>query len=441
MSDSRQDGFTNAFLGDGVRGKDPFASTQYTPEISLSEQQLSAMYHGDGLIRRIVDLPAEEAVKNWIEIEGDSEECLAIQMLDDLNAEEHYANALRWSRLFGGSVILTTIDDGGALEDPLNENNIMSVEALRVYDKREVIINDPMLMNDDPYSKFYGLPEWVQISPQSGGMPFYVHRSRILPFDGDPIPNDQRARNNGWGLSAVQGLFNALSRNDDSYRIARAIMERMSQSVLKFENLIEQLSTEEGEAQVKKRLHLVDMVRSILNTVAIDAKDDFQLHNMNLSNLPDLIDRFGLYVSALTGIPFTILFGRSPAGMNATGKSDLESYYSMIGRLQKRRLKSNIDRLAKLNMLAKKGVFKGVELPSWKVEFCPLWVPSEKERAETEKLEADAKKAEAETAQIYNSMNALDGSEVRAMLMDDSKYKDHMDGTLDMSGEGSSEGE
>lgn len=35
-------------------------------------------------------------------------------------------------------------------------------------------------------------------------------------------------------------------------------------------------------------------------------------------------------LSAVSEIPVTILFGRSPCGQNATGDSDFEQYYSMV---------------------------------------------------------------------------------------------------------------
>jgi phage-related protein (TIGR01555 family) len=391
------------------------------------------MYYGDGLVRRIVDLPAEEAVKNWIKVCGDEEEELAIQMLDDLSAEEHFANAVRWSRLFGGSAILLSVDDGGTLEDELREDSIRNVEALKVYDKREVIINNA-IFNDDPRSQFFGLPEWFEFNPANGTL-FYAHRSRVLLFDGEPIPNTERLQRQGWGMSCIQGLFDSLARNDDSYRLARMIMERMSQSVTKFKDLLNELATDEGEERVKTRLQLIDMARSILNTIAIDSEDDFQLHNMNLSNLPEMIDRFGLYISALSGLPFTWLFGRSPAGLNATGQSDNEIGYSFVRRLQKRRLKANLDRLVKLLMLSQRGLFRGVQPDKWAVEFNSVWLPSEKEQAETRKLNADADKAEADTATAYANINALDGSEVRQMLAADSKYSEHMDMTLDVTPE------
>lgn len=434
MADIRNDGFMNTVIGHGLKSKDPMANFQYGNGPILKDQDLANLY-GNALVRRIIDLPADEAVKNWIKIEGDDEDEKILQALDDLHAEESFANALRWSRLFGGSAILMTINDGGTFEDPINESSITEIEQIKVYDKREVIY-ESLLFNDDPMSKSYGMPEWLLISPVRGTQ-FYAHRSRVLIFDGDPLPNREREQRNGWGLPVMQGLFDAVRNNDHSYALAIIILERMGQSVTKFNGLLEKLMTDEGNKQIADRLHLIDMARSVLNTVALDTEDEFELFNMNLSNVPEMLDRFGLNVSSLTGIPFTVLFGRSPAGMNATGESDNEIFYSMVKRQQKRKLKGNLDRLTKLQQLAKRGPSGGRELKNWCIEFLPLWMPSAKETAETEKLEAEAKKLKAEEAQIYVGINSLDGSEVRKKLADGDDYE--IDQTLDMLGEGDDE--
>lgn len=430
LAEKRQDGFFNVFIGNGLKSRDPLANTQFEAGPLLSDQELANLYYGNAMVRRIIDIVPEEAVKNWIGVEADDQDELALQMLDDLSAEEHFANALRWSRLFGGAAILPIINDGGTFDMPVNEANIQAVEELKVYDKREVIF-EPLLFNDDPMNVDYGKPEYYQINPINGTM-FYAHKSRVLVFDGEPLPSRERAMRNYWGNPVMQGLYDAVSNNDDAHRLARLVLERMSQSVTKFQGLLDQLATDEGEKTVKDRLQLIDMARSILNTVAIDKEDEFQLFNISLTNVPDLIDRFGLYISSLTGIPFTVLFGRSPGGLNATGKSDNEIWYSLVSRLQKRKLKPNLDRLVKLCMLSKQGLFGGVEPKKWSIKFNPLWVPSAKEEAETEKLQAEARKIDAEAAAAYVGVNALDGSEVRAMLAEDERWEPHIDMTLDM---------
>ena len=415
----RLDGFQNAVLGHGMRNKDPAAHFSFGNRPILTDHLLGQMYLGSALTRKIIRLPAEEAVKNWIEVEGDEEE-LALQSLDDLGSEEHFANAVSWARLYGGAVILLLANDGGTLEDPLDENRIRQVESLRVYDRTQVTWNEAVLY-EDPTNKQYGQPQYYQVNP-IGGVPYLVHESRLLRFVGDPLPDFYRLQYQNWGLPVLQGMWDELYQNGHSQSLAIKIMERMSQGILKLDGMLDVLTQEGGDEEVQKRLQMIDMGRSILNTIAIDGKDDFDIKNMSLTQIPELLDRFGQTLAAAANIPFTLLFGRSPAGMNATGQSDLENFYNSVRRLQKRQIKPNLDKLVRLIMLSKDGPFHSCQPEAWCIEFNALWLPSEKERAETEKLEADAAKARADAANVYVGAGALDPAELRKKLADDGEY-------------------
>lgn len=385
---TRQDGYLNTVIGHGIKNKDSSAHFSYAPGPFLSDQMLSNLFIGNAIARKIISLPADEAVKNWIEIEED-EDKKVLNLLDELGAENHFADALRWARLYGGSVILPLVNDGGGLEDPLNPGRVKEVESLRVYDRTQVFWNDAVLY-EDPRNKKYGEPEYYQINP-IGGMPYVVHESRLLLFKGDPLPEFYRLQYQRWGLPTLQGLWDEIFNNSHSHSLTIKILERMSQAVLKLDGMLDHLNQEGGEEEVKKRLQLIDMARSILNTIAIDKEDEFDLKSVPLSQIPELIDRFGLAVSAASNIPFTLLFGRSPAGMNATGESDSENWYSYVGQIQRRQIKPNITWLTRLVAGSKN---------AQKVIFMPLWQPSEKEQAETDNQKASAKLSEAQARQI-----------------------------------------
>ena len=121
-------------------------------------------------------------------------------------------------------------------------------------------------------------------------------------------------------------------------------------------------------------------------------------------------------LSAVTNIPQTILFGRSPAGENSTGDSDFENYYNYIERIQKLMLKKNVRTL--LDILFKAGRANGEiqEEPDYKLTFNPLWSLSDTEQANVDKVRADIELVKAQTAQAYVQMQAMDPSEVRAAL-------------------------
>ena len=139
-----------------------------------------------------------------------------------------------------------------------------------------------------------------------------------------------------------------------------------------------------------------------------------------MTGVKDIIEQAQYALSSVTGIPSAILFGRAPAGMNSTGKSDLENYYNMVERIRKRILKPNLSRLIWLLGLAKD---YNLNLPQeYSIEFAPLWNLSGKEKAETEKLIADTQKQKADAAKIYHDLGAIDAKEVRETLSNEKKY-------------------
>jgi len=150
--------------------------------------------------------------------------------------------------------------------------------------------------------------------------------------------------------------------------------------------------------------------------------EDYDFKSMSLAGVKDIIDTTCNMLSAVTNIPQTILFGRSPAGENSTGDSDMENYYNFVNKIQKMMLKKNMRIL--LDLIFKCGQRKGdiKEIPAYKVEFTPLWSLSETEQANVDAVKATTEQTKAATAQIYVDMQVLDPSEVRAGLKKSEEY-------------------
>lgn len=74
----------------------------------------------------------------------------------------------------------------------------------------------------------------------------------------------------------------------------------------------------------------------------IDKDDDFSTHQYTFSGLSDVYQQFIMPdISGAAGIPVTRLFGRSPAGLNATGESDLQNYYDKIEEKARKCIETN----------------------------------------------------------------------------------------------------
>ena len=266
------------------------------------------------------------------------------------------------------------------------------------------------------------MPETYSIYSRYGS--FTVHESRCLVFQNGLLPeNSSNSIYQFWGMPEYIRINKAIQDAEISHRSAPKMLNRSVQPVYKMKDLAAELATEEGENKVLRRLQTIDMARGLMNSITIDSEgEDYDFRTFQFAGVSDVIDSACNYLSALTNIPQTILFGRSPAGMNATGESDLENWYSYVERIQKRMLKGNLRYL--LSIIFQAGVATGEvdEVPKIKVQFNPLWTLSESEQADLDQKKAQTAQTRAQTAQIYVDMQAIDPTEVRRKLADSSEF-------------------
>jgi len=429
----REDGYVNAVLGYGMKRFDPFTHNRYGGINSwlVDYREADNMYTFNGLARRIISLPAEEALRKGFEVKVGGEDVdentkrRLKSTLEDLDAKKQLGVALSWDRLFGGAAVLMIADDGGALEDPLNLARIRRIERLDVYAPEDISFTNAMLY-EDPSSPMYGRPQFYNIIGLWGNA-FMVHESRLLLFHGGNISNYYRRMRMGWGATVFEQVKSELSHYVGGNDYAFMALGRLSQGVLKLANMNDLLMNDEGERAVQTRLHLIDMARHMLNTIAIDTEDDYDQKAMSLSNVDSVLDEFMMAICSATGIPATLLFGRSPAGQNATGKSDLENYYNLVEGIQQHTLRNPLARL--IEVVGSCSEY-GIALPrEWYLRFESLWNESEREEAETKKLRAEARRAKAEAINTLVQAQVLDVSEARATLERDEDYE--IDRSLD----------
>ncbi len=383
---------------------------------------LDTLYVNNGLARVIVSAPVEDALRAGFSLkEGEKplEANNAIQsILEDLCVEAVFSKALSWDRLYGGAAVLMLANDGGTLRDPLREENLKYIERLEVFDPGDIVfINDNYY--NDPMDKNYGKPEFYTLINEYGHT-FDVHESRLLIFTGGFLPNRLKVERQGWGAGVLEQVSERLSHYDEALCLAIQALRKLSQGVMKLANMDSLMMSDEGQKQVQERLDLIDLYRSLDNTLALDKEDEYDLKNLSLTGIKDIIEQMQFALSAVTNIPATVLFGRAPTGMNSTGESDMENYYNMVRRIQQRALKPQLSRLV---WLVGKSKDYELNMPEvYKLEFNPLWNPTAKEDAETRKINADASKEQAEAAKIYHDLGVLDAKEIRDTIEETSEY-------------------
>ena len=419
----RKDGYINVLNKYGT-SRDNSESYEFVAEPVIPDTRLTIQYEDNGLFAKIIDTAAEEAVKHGFDLglKDDSINEFVEDALDALEWEEKAATAIKWARLYGGSIIVMLIDDGRGLEEPVDWNNIRSIDELRVYERSVVqpdyaslYSSDPMRATRNRASKF-AMPEYYYVQSLYGS--FTVHESRCLVFRNGILP--ERVTNpvyRFWGTPEYVRIKRAMRDALVAHGNGPKLLDRSVQPIYKMKNLASLLAAEGGDETVLKRLEIIDLARGILNSIAIDAEgEDYDFKSIPFSGVKDVIDTTCNMLSAVTNIPQTILFGRSPAGENSTGDSDFENYYNYIERIQKLMLKGNVRTL--LDVLFKAALANGEvpEEPKYKLKFNPLWSLSDTEQANVDKVKADIEMVKAQTAQLYVQMQALDPSEVRTAL-------------------------
>ena len=389
-------------------------SSIYDSGMLIPDYDLAEKYQYNGLFSKIIDRPAEEALKHGIEY-NISDQTLADFLddaLDRLDWEEKATTAIRWARLFGGAVIVMLLDDGRGLDEPVNWQDIRSVEELRVYERA--------IVQPDPNCYLTGKAEYFDISSTYGGF-FRVHRSRCLVFKNGSLPEYAAPQQYFyWGLPEYVRIRRDLSIALHTHQSAANMIDKSVQPVYKQRGLQSTLAGPDGDDKTLKRLLVLDASRGMMNSVAIDMDgEDYSFQTFQLSGASEILESTYSLLSAVTCIPQTILFGRSPSGENATGESDLENYYNFVEGIQKRMLKKNIRTLLKAVVQA--GVYDGsiAEPQTIKPTFKPLWSLSEAEQATVELSKAQRAQATAQTAQLYIDMQVLQPDEVRQALARD----------------------
>lgn len=400
-TNDRRDGWKNTLTGIGTKN-DKTTNTQFGGDKRLPHTELEQLYRSDGLTKKIVDLIPDEMTREWLYIEGDEDNKI-LSYMEDFHVKDKINRLLTWARLYGGAIAIIGADDGQTLDKELNEDNIKTIDFLHVFDRSLVTINTQDLYLD-PTEKKYGMPKQYYVTPHLQGRPFYVHESRVLRLDGEKMPPRLQNSYDNWGLSVIETIYTELKDLGTMYGAARNIIDDFIQTIIKIEDLGQKIADGQDD-YVKARMELMDLSRSTINTIFLDSGEDYQKQASNVAGLKDLLENFTLKLAAVSRVPYIVLSGQSPSGLQATGSSEIRMFYDFVAAEQNDTLLPKMERL--VSLIIKSKDFDGKVAEDWRIQFNPLWQQSEKEKVDTRKVQA-------EIDSMYIDRGVLDPSEVSA---------------------------
>lgn len=420
-----QDSWQNSNTGMGQSALDKTVAGRFVASTPFTAQYLADLFNGDALAARMCEHEPKEMLRQGFEITpGDEQDAAAasdvLTAVLGLGAPVELQRGLTWEDLFGGGVVLIGCDDGETdPRRPLNEQNLRRITSLKAFEGSQMW---PVSWYPATSPKAGQVEVWGIVSP-GGAMPMVngrmtgaysagmaqVHESRMLVFAGGLVTTEQRLRNNGWGRSILAAVHDPLMDYNMSWRGVTHMLQSANQDVWYFAGLKKALSDSTGAMleYFRGRFQLSQMKMGPNRGITMDAdgNEKFERHGSQFAGVPDTIEQQAMRLATARGWPVTILLGRSPAGMNATGESDMDTWYNLVAADRTQRLDPQLKRLITLVMLSKDGPTGGKLLEGWGLHWPSFEQMSDKEQAELEL-------AVAQRDQIYLNGQVLRPEEV-----------------------------
>ena len=380
------DGFTNeaAFIGEAS----PLISSSTFNRSNLTQQteRLTTMYRESWLAMRIIDMPSEDMTRAWYRAatEMDADDLDLLRRLEARNSiKQEIANAIRWARLYGGSIAVMAIrGQEEYMDQPLDLDDVLpgDFRGLLVIDRAQGVQPSLELVTDlnDPD---YSLPMYYDISDDTGTLgTIRVHHSRVLRFIGRELPRLETINENYWGASELEHIYDELQkRNNTSANIAQLVFQA-NVTTLKMGDFGEAiaLGTDEARKNILAAMEIENRFRTSYGLQLLSAGDTMENFQYTFSGLADIYEQFMLDISGAAEIPATKLFGRNPSGLNATGESDLRNYYETISQMQERYLRPALEKLVPVEAMSCWGFIPD----DLEIVFEPIAAVTTAERAE-----------------------------------------------------------
>ncbi len=381
------DAFQNALARTGINTPSLLQMTDYPlSRLSRDYNLMNSLYRSHWIIKKIINMIPEDMVKNWIDVTAE----LAPQAIDRINkltqrtlVKEKLLEGLQWGRLYGGAAVVIMIEGHEEiLDESLDLDTIMphAFKGLMPVDRWSGVFPDITLVADinDPE---FGLPDTYEIRDiGTERLLTRVHHSRILRCIGRKLPFWEDLAEVHWGASEVEHVYDELVKRDNtSWNIASLVFQA-NILVNKIEGLEQLLALNDPmiQQQFYNAKSAANQMRNNNGMMMIGKEEEVSALQYSFSGLDSIYESFMLDIAGASDIPVTKLFGRSPAGMNSTGESDLQNYYDMIALQQETVLRPKLNKLLPIMFMSEFGYVPD----DLDFKFNPVQSPTEEREAD-----------------------------------------------------------
>lgn len=444
VDDFNLDSIRNLKSGLGT-ADDRHRHTQPDAREVLDCDELDKWYEVGRFVPAIVDRPARDAVRPGFQFVVDPEdvpegvetteldededtEGVAVlgERVRELGLHTDLFDAVRFARAFGGSGLVLITDDANPLDQEIK--HFKRIRATHVFDRFELSQYQWVSeLEDERYSE----PEAYIFHPDARGGPAtrngdpvgqIIHHSRMIPFYGRRLREGRNDQYDGWGQPIPDLLQDAIYDLEAAISGGASAAHEFKVDILKIRGLVKKLTSKEGRDQLKKRMDLMELTKSILNAVAVDADgEDIEQQQVDFGSLVTFIGALKEDLSLGSRIPLSKLFGQMPAGLSSNDDTGSENYDDFIrSEIQGDKLTPPLRRIGRMLFREPGSGFDGV--PDFRVVWGALDDESERDRAETEQTREKTRKLEADRHQKDVQLQVISPEESRQL-----RYGDDLD--------------
>jgi uncharacterized protein len=400
-----RDGYDNFLSRIGLNNDNSLSAGSYTFNlVTRNRILLEAAYRGSWVVGAVIDSVAEDMTRAGVDVVTSEENDLSIleKAMTRLQIWQSLCTTIKWGRLYGGALGVLQIEG----QDPATPLDLDTVgkdqfKGIAVYDRWML---NPVLSPVIQEGPDLGLPEIYQIvssALQSYGTPSYkpgeliskatgivnVHHTRVMRYTGIDLPFYQAITEMMWGESVLERLWDRLISYDNATLSAAQLIDRANLRTVGIQGLREIIAAG-GAAQtgLEKMFEFMRLLQVNEGLTLIDKEDTFASTAYSFAGLSDMLLQFAQQLAGATGIPLVRLFSQPPAGLTATGESDIRMYYDNINAWQEAKLRRPVDVLLKVMW---RSVYGQPVPEDLEFNFTPLWQMSASDKAANAKTNTE----------------------------------------------------
>jgi phage-related protein (TIGR01555 family) len=276
-------------------------------DLSINADTKYKLYKSDKLLRKIITKPITTGLKNFLDYTNTN------------NLQEIHT------------------------KDKIKETLFYIAESVRIYGNIIVIYNDGREVDQAPTSNFQSFiavrSENVTWHDLHEGTRDYKRVPEVT-IEVNGVENSYLIHQNRWiefnFNSELEAVYQATTSLNIAINTPVQLIESSQVDILRLKGLAQSLSQCQGEKECKEiyqklydRLQTMYSLMDSFKLIPMDSEEEIEKITKNLSGYKDIQEILMIMVSAISEIPSTVLFGKSPSGFQG-GDHELENYHDYV---------------------------------------------------------------------------------------------------------------